>query len=72
MEGAFEQLISFLRSRVDIDHGNSRRFALNEECSATDFEFAMRMDGVQFLIPLIGELVGESIYCITQVCQWYS
>ena len=67
MEGTYVQLTSFLRSRVDIDQQCANRFELSEECSAVDFEFAMRVDSVQFLIPLIGELVGESVYCVTQI-----
>ena len=67
MEGTYQQLTSFLQSRVEIDHATAICVDLDETCSILDFRFAMRVDGLPYLIPLLGEIVGDSVYCVTQI-----
>ena len=67
MEGTYQQLTSFLQSRVEIDHITAVRVDLDYPCATMDFRFAMRMDGLPYLIPLLSEIVGDSVYCVTQI-----
>ena len=57
MEGTYEQLTSFLSYRVKMDHATAIHVDLDEVYSTLDFRFAMRVDGLQYLIPLIGAIV---------------
>ena len=67
VEGTYEELTSYLQFRVEIDHASATRIDLGEEYPLADFRFALRMDGLQHLIPMIAEIVGDSGYCITQI-----
>ena len=67
MEGTYEELTSYLQSRVEIDHVAATCIDLGEEYSPAVFRYAMRLDALQYLIPKMGEIVGDSVYCITQI-----
>ena len=67
MEGTYEELTSYLQSRVDVDHATATRIDLHEEFSPADFRYALRVNGLQHLIPVVGDVVGDSVYCITQI-----
>ena len=67
MEGTYEELTSYLQSRVEIDHAAATRIDLGEEYSPAVFRHAMRLDALQYLIPVMGEIVGDSVYCVTQI-----
>ena len=60
-------LTSYLQSRVEIDHDASTRIELGEEYSPAVFRFALRVGGLPYLIPVMGEIVGGSVYCVTQI-----
>ena len=67
MEGTYEELTGYLQSRVEVDHAAANRIELAEEYSPAVFRYAMRMEALQYLIPLMGEIVGDSVYCVTQI-----
>ena len=67
MEGTYEDLTSYLQSRVEIDYAAATRIDLGEEYPPAVFRYALRLDALQYLIPVMGEIVGDSVYCITQI-----
>ena len=67
MEGTYEELTKHLQSRVETDHAAATRIDLDEEYSATTVRYAMRLEALQYLIPKIAEIVGDSICCITPI-----
>ena len=67
MQGTYAELTSYLQSRVEIDHAAATRIDLGEEYSPAVFRYAMRLEALQYLIPVMGEIARDSVYCITQI-----
>ena len=65
--GSYQELTIFLQSRVDGDHKKASRFDLAEKLPRSAFDFALRLNALQHVVPRVVEIVGDSVYCVTDV-----
>ena len=67
VEGSYQELTSFLQSRVELDFKEAQRIELRGEELRSVFEFAARLDALGHVAPEVPEIVGDSVYCITHI-----
>ena len=67
MEGNYEQLTTFLRSRVSLDHKNIVHIPLSETTTWEDFNTTFRLGNLNDLLVAPAIVPEDSIYCITPI-----
>lgn len=67
MAGSYRELTTFLQSRVDDDHKKASRFNLAEKLPRSAFDFALRLNALQHVVPRVVGIVGDSVYCVTDI-----
>ena len=67
VEGSYQELTSFLKSRVHDDFKDAQRNSLPIKELRSVFEFAARLDALEHVAPAVPEIVGDSVYCITHI-----
>ena len=66
-DGSYQELVTFLQSRVDHDFKSAQQVDLPKQELRSVFEFAVRLDAVANVAPVFSEVVGDSVYCTTHI-----
>ena len=67
IEGTYQELTTFLRSKVDTDFRIATRTTLREGRSRSVFDLAVRLGFLDEILPTVAETIGDSVYRITHV-----
>ena len=66
-DGSYQELVAFLQSRVDDDFKSAQQVDLPRQELRSVFEFAVRLNAVASVAPVVSEVLGDSVYCNTHI-----